>query len=109
MGASHHKDHVLALLFLKYVSDRYAGNTGSLIEVPAGGSLDDMIALVGDKEIREKINKIIAKLAEENELWSVIDVADFNDEDKFGKGKRYGRSSVQPGQKLRQPRPGLSE
>ncbi|EFD2419360.1 SAM-dependent DNA methyltransferase, partial [Escherichia coli] len=34
-----------------------------------------------------KINKIIHKLAEENGLKGVIDEADFNDEDKLGKGK----------------------
>lgn len=42
----------------------------------------------GDKDIGENINKIISALAEENELKGVIDVADFNDEDKLGKGKR---------------------
>jgi type I restriction enzyme M protein len=46
-----------------------------------------MIALKGDKEIGDKINKIIAKLAEANDLQKVIDQADFNDEEKLGKGK----------------------
>ena len=46
-----------------------------------------MVALKGDKEIGDKINKIIAKLAEANDLKGVIDVADFNDDDKLGKGK----------------------
>ena len=46
-----------------------------------------MVALKGDKEIGDKINKIIAKLAEANDLKGVIDVADFNDADKLGKGK----------------------
>ena len=46
-----------------------------------------MVALKGDKEIGDKINKIIGKLAEANDLKGVIDVADFNDEDKLGKGK----------------------
>ena len=41
----------------------------------------------GDKEIGDKINKIIAKLAEANDLKGIIDVADFNDADKLGKGK----------------------
>ncbi len=43
--------------------------------------------LKNDKEIGDKINKIIHKLAEENGLYVVIDEADFNDEDKLGKGK----------------------
>jgi type I restriction enzyme M protein len=58
-----------------------------LIDVPAGGSFDDMLALKGDKEIGEKINKIISKLAEANDLQKVIDLADFDDEEKLGKGK----------------------
>ena len=33
------------------------------------------------------MNKIIARLAEANDLKGVIDVADFNDADKLGKGK----------------------
>jgi type I restriction enzyme M protein len=46
-----------------------------------------MVALKGDKEIGDKINKIIGRLAEANDLKGVIDVADFNDADKLGKGK----------------------
>jgi|GEM_PF-4415360 len=38
-----------------------------------------MIALKGDKEIGDKINKIIDRLAEVNYLKGVIDQADFND------------------------------
>jgi type I restriction enzyme M protein len=87
MDASQYKDYVLVLLFVKYVSDRYAGKKDALIDVPEGGSFADMVALKGDKEIGDKINKIISKLAEENNLKGVIDVADFNDEDKLGKGK----------------------
>jgi type I restriction enzyme M protein len=46
-----------------------------------------MVVLKGDKEIGDKINKIVAKLAEANELKGTIDIADFNDEAKLGKGK----------------------
>ncbi|MGA8146779.1 MAG: type I restriction-modification system subunit M [Gallionellaceae bacterium] len=87
MDASQYKDYVLVLLFVKYVSDKYAGQPDALIEVPKGGSFKDMLALKGDKEIGDKINKIIARLAEANDLKGVIDVADFNDADKLGKGK----------------------
>jgi type I restriction enzyme M protein len=87
MDASQYKDYVLTLLFMKYVSDKYAGKTDTVIEVPEGGSFADMVKLKGDKEIGEKINKIIATLAEANDLKGVIDVPDFNDEDKLGKGK----------------------
>ncbi|UFH48980.1 type I restriction-modification system subunit M [Pseudomonas sp. KNUC1026] len=87
MDASQYKDYVLVLLFVKYVSDKYAGDPNSLIEVPKGGSFADMVALKGDKEIGDKINQIIARLAEANNLTGVIDVADFNDQEKLGKGK----------------------
>jgi type I restriction enzyme M protein len=63
---------------LKYVSDKYAGQKDALVEVPGGGSFADMVALKGDKEIGDKINKIIAKLAEANSLKGVIDQTDFN-------------------------------
>src|SRR5579883_2137415 len=87
MDASQYKDYVLTLLFMKYVSDKYADKPDAVIDVPDGGSFADMVKLKGDKEIGEKINKIISKLAEANDLLGVIDVADFNDEDKLGKGK----------------------
>lgn len=87
MDASQYKDYVLVLLFVKYVSDKYAGDPNGLIEVPEGGSFADMVALKGDKDIGEKINIIIAKLAEANDLKGVIDVADFNDPEKLGSGK----------------------
>ena len=87
MDASQYKDYVLVLLFVKYVSDKYADDPAAPIEVPPGGRFADMAALKGDKEIGDKINKIIGKLAEANDLKGVIDVADFNDEDRLGKGK----------------------
>lgn len=87
MDASQYKDYVLVLLFMKYVSDKYAGKKDALIEVPAGGSFADMVALKGDKEIGDHLNKIIGRLADANDLKGVIDVADFNDPDKLGKGK----------------------
>lgn len=87
MDASQYKDYVLVLLFVKYVSDKYAGDPNGLIEVPEGGSFADMVALKGDKDIGEKINIIIARLAEANDLKGVIDVADFNDPEKLGSGK----------------------
>ena len=87
MDASQYKDYVLTLLFMKYVSDRHAHDVDALIEVPPGGGFSDMVALKGDKEIGDKINKIIGKLAESNDLKGVIDQADFNDESKLGSGK----------------------
>ena len=87
MDASQYKDYVLTLLFMKYVSDKDAGRPDALIDVPDGGGFADMVRLKGDKEIGDKINRIIGKLAEANELKGVIDQADFNDESKLGAGK----------------------
>ncbi len=88
MDASQYKDYVLVLLFVKYVSDRYAGDPNALIEIPRGGSFADMVKLKNDKEIGDKINKLVGRLADANEsLKGAINVADFNDEEKLGKGK----------------------
>ena len=87
MDASSYKDYVLTLLFVKYVTDRYKGDKYAEIIVPEGGSFDDMIELKGKKNIGEGIDVIISKLAKENGLSGVIDVAAFNDESKLGSGK----------------------
>ncbi|MHB2149650.1 type I restriction-modification system subunit M [Calditrichota bacterium LG25] len=86
MDASQYKDYVLTLLFLKYASDK-AKQPDALIEVPEGCYFEDMVRLKGDKEIGDKINKIVAKIADANDLRGVIDQADFNDETKLGRGK----------------------
>ena len=86
MDASQYKDYVLILLFVKYVSDKYAGDPNALIEVPTGGGFADMVAAKGSKEIGDRINKIIGRLADANDsLKGAINVADFNDEEKLGK------------------------
>ena len=88
MDASQYKDYILTLLFMKYISDKAASPDGSLIYVPDGGGFADMVKLKGDIEIGDKVNKIIGKLADENEiLKGVIDLADFNDESKLGRGR----------------------
>jgi type I restriction enzyme M protein len=86
MDASQYKDYVLVLLFVKYVSDR-AGHDDSLLDVPKGGAFKDLVALKGKPNIGDGINKVIGKLAEANDLRGVIDVADFNDDNKLGKAK----------------------
>ena len=90
MDASQYKDYVLTLLFMKYVSDKYAGSDDFAdITVPPRGSFADMVALKGTKEIGDGINKVIGRLADANGylLKGVIDQADFNDESKLGRGK----------------------
>ncbi|MGL2639636.1 type I restriction-modification system subunit M [Helicobacter pylori] len=87
MDASEYKNYVLNLLFLKYISDKARNNNFSEIEVPEGCFYEDILALEGDKEIGDKLNKIIAKIAERNGLEGVIDSVDFNDNTKLGEGK----------------------
>ena len=89
MDASQYKDYILTLLFVKYVTDKFKGVKYADISVPEGGSFDDLVAIKGDKEIGEKMDKIIAKLAEagNNNLTGVITNAHFNDESKLGKGQ----------------------
>ena len=88
MDASQYKDYVLTLLFMKYVSDKYAERPDApIVVVPEGGGFADMVKLKGDKEIGDGINKVIARLAGANDLEGVIDQADFNDESRLGAGK----------------------
>ena len=87
MDASQYKDYILTLLFMKYVSDKAANNPYAQIVVPEGGGFSDMVQLKGNKEIGDQINKIIGRLAEENDLKGIIDQADFNDDSKLGRGR----------------------
>lgn len=85
MDASQYKDYVLVLLFIKYVSDKYAGQPYAPITVPKGAGFRDMVALKGKPDIGDQINKrIIAPLAKANKL---SDMPDFNDAAKLGSGK----------------------
>src|SRR5690348_12030835 len=85
MDASQYKDYVLVLLFIKYVSDKYAGVPFAPIVIPEGASFKDMVALKGSSDIGDQINKkIIAPLAAANKL---SDMPDFNEASKLGSGK----------------------
>jgi type I restriction enzyme M protein len=85
MDASQYKDYVLVLLFIKYVSDKYAGVRYAQITIPQGASFRDMVALKGTPDIGDKINShIIGPLERANELSGF---PDFNDPAKLGTGK----------------------
>jgi type I restriction enzyme M protein len=85
MDASQYKDYVLVLLFIKYVSDKYAGQPFAPITIPKGAGFADMAALKGRADIGDQINKkIISPLANANKL---SDMPDFNDANKLGDGK----------------------
>ena len=85
MDASQYKDYVLVMLFVKYVSDKYAGVPFAPIVIPEGASFKDMVALKGSAHIGDDINKkILGPLAKANQL---ADMPDFNDATKLGSGK----------------------
>ena len=85
MDASQYKDYVLVLLFIKYVSDKYAGVPYAPITIPSGASFKDMVALKGKSDVGDQINKkIIEPLAKANKL---SDMPDFNEVSKLGSGK----------------------
>ena len=85
MDPSQYKDYVLVLLFIKYISDKYAGKPFAPITIPDGSSFADMVALKGTDDIGDQINKkIIAPLAQVNKL---SDMPDFADPSKLGSGK----------------------
>ena len=88
MDASQYKDYILTLLFVKYISDKYAGKEYAKVQIPEGASFQDMVKLKGKADIGDAINKkIIAPIAEENDLGGLKSSVDFNDETKLGKGK----------------------
>jgi len=62
MDASQYKDYVLALLFIKYISDKWAGKPFSPIIIPEGASFKDMLELRGKSDIGDRINNPILVL-----------------------------------------------
>lgn len=87
MDASQYKDYVLVLLFVRYVTDKYANQKRGDVVIPEGGSFRDLSKLKGKTSIGDGINKVLAKLAKANNLSGVIDAVDFNDPDKLGSGE----------------------
>ena len=90
MDASQYKDYVLFMLFIKYITDKYADSSDFAppVIIPGGSSFRDMIALKGKSDIGDKINtQIIAPLVEANARLSKSDFPDFNDPNKLGEGK----------------------
>lgn len=86
MDASQYKDYVLVMLFIKYISDKYAGVPYAPITVPKGASFKDMVALKGKTTIGDDINKkIIGPIELANKSLGKIDV-DFDNPDKLGSG-----------------------
>ncbi|WP_310611291.1 type I restriction-modification system subunit M N-terminal domain-containing protein [Limnohabitans sp.] len=90
MDASQYKDYVLFMLFIKYVSDKYADSDdfAPAVVIPKGTSFKDMIELKGKSDIGDKINtQIIQPLIDANSKLARSDFPDFNDPNKLGEGK----------------------
>jgi len=90
MDASQYKDYVLFMLFIKYISDKYANSDdfAPSVSIPKGASFTDMIALKGKSDIGDKINtQIIQPLINANERLARSDFPDFNDPNKLGEGQ----------------------
>ncbi len=84
MDASQYKDYVLVMLFVKYISDRYANVPYAPIKIPVGSTFQDMALLKGNTNIGDLINKqIIGPIAEANKL---SEMPDFANPDKLGSG-----------------------
>lgn len=83
MDASQYKDYVLAILFVKYISDKSRNDPDFMIDIPAGCHFEDFVALKGHANIGEEMNKKMAALSEA----AGVSIADFDDDAKLGKGK----------------------
>jgi type I restriction enzyme M protein len=90
MDASQYKDYVLFMLFIKYITDKYADSQdfSPPVSIPRGASFKDMVALKGKSDIGDKINTtIIQPLIEANTRLARSDFPDFNDPNKLGEGQ----------------------
>ena len=89
MDASQYKDYVLFMLFIKYITDKYANSTDFAppVTIPKGASFADMLDLRGKSDIGDRINtQVIAPLVHANTSLARSDFPDFNDPNKLGQG-----------------------
>ncbi|MCT7833228.1 MAG: type I restriction-modification system subunit M [Lactobacillus iners] len=84
---SRYKDYVLVLLFFKYVSDRYKGKRFADFEVSEGASFDELVKACGKPDVGERVDIIIQKFLENNQLKGLLPDVSFNNPDELGKGK----------------------
>lgn len=90
MDAGQYKDYVLVMLFIKYISDKYADSDDFAppVAIPPGASFKDMVKLKGKSDIGDKINtQIIQPLIDNNSRLARSDFPNFNDPDKLGEGQ----------------------
>lgn len=86
MDASQYKDYILALLFVKYVSDKAKSDPYALYVVPEDAGFDAMLRLRHKFDIGDQMNKMLVRLMKANRGID-ISFPDFNDEKLLGRGK----------------------
>ncbi len=92
MDASQYKDYVLFMLFIKYITDKYADSDDFAppVTIPEGASFNDMVKLKGKPDIGNKINtQIIQPLIDANQRLSRSDFPNFNDRINWAKARRW--------------------
>jgi type I restriction enzyme M protein len=85
------------MLFIKYVSDKYAHSDDFAppVTIPKNASFADMSALKGKSDIGDKINtQIIAPLVKANTRLARTDFPDFNDSNKLGRWPRQSPETL---------------
>lgn len=89
MEPSEYKNYILTLLFVKYISDKYSGDSPDYAEVivPDDANFKALKSLRGKQNIGEGINIILSRLAQENDLEGVVNAADFDEDAKLGSGQ----------------------
>ena len=87
MDASQYKDYVLSILFIKYISDKWADTNEQFppIEIPTGASFNDMLEFRGKTDIGEQMNVLTKKIIESNPKLNIF--PDFDNTDLLGSGK----------------------
>lgn len=87
MDPSQYKDYVLTMLFVRYVSDKKKVGDPDLQDIPDDCTFEYFQSLKNTPNIGDDINKALERLADAMELQNAFVNADFNSEDKLGKGK----------------------
>lgn len=90
MDAGQYKDYVLFMLFIKYISDKYADSEdfSPPVNIPMGTGFKDMLLLRGKYNIGEMINtRVIQPLIDCNSHLARSDFPDFDDPNKLGEGQ----------------------
>lgn len=73
--------------FFKYVSDKYKGQRYGEFEIAEGASFDDLIKAKGKPDVGERVDKIIQRFLEINNLKGALPDVSFNNPDELGRGK----------------------